>query len=220
MFATAGIENVIFRSIVKHGSKDEAVYGVTKVKPFAPGGDVAAMVADFIAEDTPATIEHHQVSGLTSLSFAVNPRRNLYVIKLDGSTRAAFGPGASPIMTLPPKMGKDLFEDVQLLCPAGGSSLKAWAADNIPKEFADMPDNAVLSFVCDRNKLEALWQSVMPKEHKGFAPKVPFFLNLYDTDTQSPVWTFLDPNQRHTHGDNGVTTHGGIHPGSAVQSLY
>ena len=55
----------------------------------------------------------------------------------------------------------------------------------------------------------------MPEGHDGPPINIPIYLNLYDTQTKAPVWTFQGAGRRvpeHSDANKHVETHGGIHP--------
>ena len=231
------IDNVIFRSIIKSAKYDEAIYGYTRVIPVTAQDRVEDIVAGFVTDPTSGEADPQPAPHRSSLSVPVQPGNNLYLIKLDGSARAAFGPGPNPIMVLPPKLGDELLGDIQLIFDNGGTT-KFLAAGAIPNTFNEVPEKAVLAFTCDRTKLEQVWKSVMPEDHKDMPVAIPFYLNLYDTKTGAPVWAFLSHgrraadhqhNTKHPETHGGIhpsygpihfVTHGGIHPGSPSQTLY
>ena len=171
----------------------------------------------------------------------VSDGNNLYLIKLDPETQAMFMPGTGPIIVLPPELGAAVLSDVGLAF-MDADTLRFMTAAEFAAATA-VPQGAMLAFTCDRAKLNQVWTEIMPDGHKDFPIKIPFYLNLYDSRSKKPVWTFGAPNhpfrpaaldhkfvETHggihpsddPHGDDhlGMVTHGGIHPGTPSQLLY
>lgn len=240
-FESLSVANVIFREIGKSANKDDAVYQGNEVTQVRPGQSVASIVAGHAKKSSPAGGGHWPNQKNTQLSIEVTAGNNLYLVKLDPATRAAFGP--NPIMILPCGFASDLLADIGLVYLNSADQPIFLPAHDIRNHPVDLRRDAMLSFTCDRAKLEELWKSVMPSGHQGIPVSIPFYLNLYDTATNAPVWTFQpyskplhhhpDPSKQvethggihpshDPHGDEPIhfVTHGGIHPGSPSQSLY
>lgn len=237
------VAKVIFREISKGPRNDEAIYNrhaVTPVKPNDPANDIVKRHAK---KSIPTDSGQWPGQKNTQLSVEIGAGSNLYLIGLDQDTRAAFGPGPNPIMVLPHGFGRELLTDIGLVYLDSSGETAFMPAKDIPLTFDQVPLGAMLSFTCDRAKLLKLWNSVMPEGHDGPPINIPIYLNLYDTQTKAPVWTFQGAGRRvpehsdankhvethggihpsanpHNEGSAGFTTHGGIHPGTPSQLLY
>lgn len=240
-FANLNVSTVIFREIGKFNKFDRAIFQghvVTEVKADDPAD---AIVARHAKNPEPTKNGPWPNQKHSELSVQISSGNNLYLIKLDPDTRAVFAPGTDPIVVLPPELGGSLFENVGLAY-VEANELRFLPAANL-RDSATVPPQAMLAFTCDRAKVEQVWKSVMPEGHKDMPVRIPFYLNLYDSVTKKPVWTFGAPEhpfrpaaaidksvETHggihpsddPHGDDHVhfVTHGGIHPGSPSQLLY
>lgn len=169
----------------------------------------------------------------TDLSIEVDSDDTTYVIRIDPLAQTAFGPGSNPIMILPSHLGKDLLKDVGLIDQSGAFI----AAEDISYDFAKRPANAALTFRCNLAALKVAWEKSVDARHGGYKVEIPIYLNLYDTESEGPVWAFddhrfHDDHQKfeaealaanknpETHGGIHPKTHGGIHPRGAAQFLY
>ena len=240
-FAHLNVANVIFREIGKFKDFDKAVFHghlVTKVKADNSVEDIVAKHAK-----NPHPTKNGQWPGQkhSELSVEVTPGNNLYLIKLDPATEALFMAGTDPINVLPPELGAAVLSDVGLAF-MDADELRFMPAADFAAATA-VPQGAMLTFTCDRAKLEQIWKGIMPDGHKEFPIKIPFYLNLYDSRSKKPVWTFCPPDHAFRpaaaadkqvethggihpsddpHGDDHLhfVTHGGIHPGTPSQLLY
>lgn len=230
-----GVSTVCYRRIVK-GAQDVAEVGAHHKQPTSQGQPATHIVTDLAKGNTkpaPGKWPNHKHS---ELSVEAEAGLAVYMIELDSSTRARFGPGAYPIQLLPLTLTGSLLRDVGLLYTTPAGELVFVEADDIAAQYGSIPANAILTFSCDRKDLENAWtQIVINAGHAGKDIEIPFFLNLYDTKTGLPVWTYgnwhpvhtIDHDDGHSH-DGGrncddksdVRIHGGIHPSSAVQLLY
>lgn len=141
-----------------------------------------------------------------------------YLIRLNSCTRAAFGPGPHPIMIMPMTLGRELLSDIALVYEDSEKNIVRMTQNNIPHEYSEVPKNAALSFRCNRSKLIAAWTAIVNNAgHLERNFRIPFFLNLFDTKTGKPVWTYGEGYHRAPKKDR---FHGGIHPQTVTQFLY
>lgn len=237
------VTNVIFREIGKGSHNDEAVFQghwTTKVKADEPA---SAIIERHAKNPHPTKNGKWPNQRRSELSVEISADTNVYLIRIDPDTRAAFGPEPDPIMVLPRGFGEQVLSDVGLVYVDAAGTTRFMAAADIPTQFDQVPTGAMLTFTCDRVEIAKLWKSIMPQGHEDMPINIPFYLNLYDTRTKAPVWTYqpagraandhvhadkyvethggIHPSED-PHGDNPIhfVTHGGIHPGSPSQSLY
>ena len=177
----------------------------------------------------------------TEMSIQLIEGKTTYVIAFDSETQTVFGPSDQPITLLPPSMSTKYLSNVGLVFPDANGAPDFTAT--IRADFDKLPAGAALMFTCNRETLELAWKDAFNGHDHVVPLAMPFFLNLYDTETELPVWA----SDRHLHlrgagkaasnfktqgeinsghqeasgGDKpGVRTHGGIHPSSDVQLLY
>lgn len=148
----------------------------------------------------------------TSLSLRPAADDTTYVVRIQDRIRTAFS--SNPITILPPELN-NLISHVGLLKPGTGDEVQFVEPSSLGGFDPDLI-GASLTFRCNRAEMLDAWQQAMPVGHKGFPLAIPFFLNLYDTETGMPVWT----TQQHSPNAHQPLFHGGIHPDSVTQLFY
>lgn len=175
----------------------------------------------------------------TEMSIELVDCKTAYVIAFDPLVQTVFGPGGAPITLLPPSLSKDYLADVGLVYLDASGEPAFKAANDITDKYSDLPANAALIFTCDRAGLVQAWKDAFKGHAHPPQLAIPFYLNLYDSESKLPVWASKVPPHDHdesetannfeTHGGihpavknskPGITTHGGIHPSSNVQVLF
>lgn len=169
---------------------------------------------------------------ITPLSLRVVAGNAFYVVTITEqvaeNTRARFGPGAAPMVLLPPNLGPGDHPFTQFgLYHLENGKLQHWPHDNVPTHHKDFPADAWVGFGCDHGSLKAFFAQRRSEIDQKVA--VPFYFNLYDMQETRicPIWELADPphpmDQVETHGGihpADAATHGGIHPSNLVQYVY
>ncbi len=219
------VENVLYRQIGRKmlsGGKETAAFTTHKKETPKPGDDVWKLVeahAKGHGNPNPGPWPNHTYS---QLSVEATKGRNLYLIAIDPNAHTKFGPGPSPIQIMPPGFGTGLIEEIALIHVDSNGQVLRMEAKDIPTDIRLVPDNAMLSFVCDRAELLKEWDRVVTGAgHSGSPMRIPFFLNLWDSHTNLPVWTYgVEAHAEHREDHSHIFTHGGIHPSDPTNDFY
>lgn len=230
------IDNLYVYEITRDALKgDRPKISAFRTEPVGQGNDCNLRVRAIISSDSVASVPNALPVPTNptgpmpvDLPFKIMPGSNLYLFRLTNESdltypdsKAIFGPGASPIQTIPPQHGQGMNG---ILHRVGiyfveNNSLVHYAENNIPELFEHMPPKGWLGFICDFRTARQKWDELFPSTTNRFS--FPIYLNLYDRVYEGPVW-----NADHFHAmphqldQNGLPmTHGGIHPGSIGNEL-
>ena len=219
------VKNVLYRQIGRKmlsGGKESAAFTKHKKETPGPSDDVLKLIEAHAKGHGKPDVGPWPNHKYSQLSVEATEGRNLYLIAIDPQARTKFGPGPSPIQIMPPGFGTGLIEEIALIYVDSNGLVLRMEATDIPTDITLVPDNAMLSFVCDRAKLVDEWKRVVGGTGHGSSPmRIPFFLNLWDTETNLPVWTYgVEAHAEHHEDHPHIVTHGGIHPSDPTNDFY